>query len=95
MKRALHDLVIEGIRSNQAFHVWTMDQPEFRDGKLDTGFIARRFAPEVLDPGDDELERFVAAAAVRAFELDRTPKLPTTRDDSPWPFSSRDHEGNV
>ncbi len=95
MKRALNDLVVEGIRSNQAFHAWVMDQPSFREGTLDTGFIARHFAPELLDPTDEEMDRFVAAAAVRAFELDRTPKLPRNRDDSPWPFAHRERDSGL
>ncbi len=95
MKRALGDLVIEGIRNNQAFHAWVMDQPSFREGRLDTSFIDRCFDPCVLDPNGDELERFVAAAAVRAYELDRTPKLPIHRDDSPWTFADRTRDGEI
>jgi acetyl-CoA carboxylase biotin carboxylase subunit len=95
MKRALNDLVIEGLRSNIAFHAWTMDQPSFRDGKMDTGFIARCFRPDVLEPDDPELQRFLAAAVIRAYELDRRPKLPRTRGLSAWARSGRGHEGNV
>jgi acetyl-CoA carboxylase biotin carboxylase subunit len=95
MKRALSDLVIEGIRSNIAFHSWTMEQPEFREGKLDTGFIARCFRPESLQPDDAELDRFVAAAVIRAYELDRRPKLPRSTGLTAWARSGRGHEGNV
>jgi acetyl/propionyl-CoA carboxylase alpha subunit len=95
MKRALHDLVVEGIRTNQAFHAWVMDQPAFREGSLDTAFISRWFRPGALDPSADEVQRFVAAAAVRAFELGRAAKLPESRDDSLWPFADRDQAGNV
>ncbi len=89
MKRALHDLVIEGIRTNIAFHAWTLDQPEFREGKLDTGFIARDFKPALLDPDAADLERFVTAAVIRAFELDRTPKLPRDTGSTQWALSGR------
>ncbi|UCE04241.1 MAG: acetyl-CoA carboxylase biotin carboxylase subunit [Candidatus Latescibacterota bacterium] len=95
MKRALHDLVVEGIRSNQAFHAWVMDQPPFREGRLDTGFIERYFDHGVLDPADEELARFVAAAVIRAYELDRKPRLPSRARGSEWAVSGRVHEGNV
>jgi acetyl/propionyl-CoA carboxylase alpha subunit len=95
MKRALHDLVVEGIRSNQAFHAWVMDQPAFREGRLDTGFIERHFERGVLDPTDDEIGRFLAAAVIRAYELDRKPRLPSRTRSASWPLSGRLHEGNV
>ncbi len=89
MKRALHDLAIEGLRTNVAFHAWAMDQPAFRDGRLDTGFIARSFKPEMLDPAPAELERFVAAAVLRAYELDRAPRLPRNSGASAWARAAR------
>ena len=95
MKRALSDLVIEGIRSNHAFHSWVMDHEEFRSGHLDTGFIDRYFEPRMLAPQGQEIDRFVVAAAVQAYEADRRPKLPHTQRHSAWSQSGRNHEGNV
>ncbi|HZL85992.1 MAG TPA: acetyl-CoA carboxylase biotin carboxylase subunit [Candidatus Krumholzibacteria bacterium] len=89
MQRALHDLVIEGIRTNTAFHAWALDQPEFRQGNLDTGFIGRAFKPALLDPDPAELERFVTAAVIRAYELDRAPKLPRDHSSSRWALAGR------
>jgi acetyl/propionyl-CoA carboxylase alpha subunit len=95
MKRALSDLVIEGIRSNHAFHSWVMDHEQFRSGILDTGFIDRHFQPQMLAPQDQEITRFVVAAALQAYEADRRPKLPQTERHSAWSQSGRNHEGNV
>jgi acetyl-CoA carboxylase biotin carboxylase subunit len=95
MKRALSDLVIEGLRSNHAFHSWVMDQPAFREGNLDTGFIERYFEPEMIAPQEDEIPQFLVAAAIRAYQSDRKPKLPHTQDNSIWSLSGRNHEGNV
>jgi acetyl-CoA carboxylase, biotin carboxylase subunit len=95
MKRALHDLVVEGIRTNAGFHAWVMDQPDFRAGRLDTGFIDRHFRREALEPNAEEWVRFAAAAALRAYELDRKPRLPEPAQGSRWVLSGRDPEGNI
>lgn len=95
MKRALSDLVIEGLRTNHAFHSWVMDQPAFRSGNLDTGFIDRYFDPKEIAPQEEEIPQFLVAAAIRAYQSDRRPKLPHTQDNSIWSLSGRNHEGNV
>jgi acetyl-CoA carboxylase biotin carboxylase subunit len=95
MQRALVDLQIEGIRCNQTFHAWILQHPAFVAGDLDTGFIERHFRPEVLNPTDEELLRFVAAAAIRAYERSAVPRLPQERTDSRWVQSGRLHDGNI
>lgn len=39
--RSLDEFVVEGIKTNIAFHKGILNHPEFRDGKVDTGFVAR------------------------------------------------------
>ena len=97
MRRALNDLQIEGVRCNQAFHAWILEHPEFIAGQLDTGFIERHFTPAVLDPTDAQLLDFIAAAAIRAYEVESAPALPTTTHaaDNRWVLSGRLHEGNI
>ena len=97
MRRALNDLQIEGVRCNQSFHAWILDHPEFIAGHLDTGFIERNFTPAVLDPSEAELLDFIAAAAIRAYEVETAPALPTTGTaaDNRWVLSGRLHEGNI
>ena len=41
LRRALHEFVIEGIKSNLAFHRKLVDHPDFIAGKLDTHFLER------------------------------------------------------
>jgi acetyl-CoA carboxylase biotin carboxylase subunit len=94
MRRALVDLQIEGVRCNQSFLAWILAHPAFAAGDLDTGFIERHFKPEVLAPTEAELVRFVAAAAIRAYEHDRSPKLPQDRPDNRWVLSGRLNEGH-
>ncbi len=95
MRRALDDLQVEGIRCNRSFLAWIVDHPVFAAGDLDTGFIERYFKPEVLSPSDEEMLRFVVVAAIRAYEFDRTPKVPRPERDSAWTWAGRAHEGNI
>ena len=39
--RCLDEFVVEGIRTNIAFHKGILNHPEYRAGKVDTGFVAR------------------------------------------------------
>jgi acetyl-CoA carboxylase biotin carboxylase subunit len=39
--RCLDEFVVEGIRTNIAFHKGILNHPEFRAGKVDTGFVGR------------------------------------------------------
>lgn len=41
-KAALHDLVVEGVRTNIEFHLRVLDDEAFRRGELSTDFIERR-----------------------------------------------------
>jgi len=97
MRRALNDLLIEGVRCNQSFHAWILEHPEFAAGNLDTGFIERNFTPAVLDPSPADLLDFVAAAAIRAYEVETAPALPAaaTGAGNRWVLSGRLHEGNL
>jgi acetyl-CoA carboxylase biotin carboxylase subunit len=95
MRRALVDLQVEGVRTNQAFLSWILQHPAFRSGDLDTGFIERYFTPEALAPTEAEMLEFVAVAAIRAYERSRVPHLPQTDAGSRWVQAGRDHEGNV
>jgi len=41
MRRALDEFVVEGIKTNLAFHRKLMDHPDFVQGRLDTHFLER------------------------------------------------------
>src|SRR5437667_90687 len=53
MLRALGEYVIVGPTANIAFHRWALGHPAFRSGDIDTGFIARHFAPGALAEGTE------------------------------------------
>jgi acetyl-CoA carboxylase biotin carboxylase subunit len=61
MRRALGEYVIAGIKTTIPFHQWLMDDEDFQAGRLDTGFIERRYRPQAAQP--DELAQDVALMA--------------------------------
>ncbi|MEM7157730.1 MAG: acetyl-CoA carboxylase biotin carboxylase subunit [Myxococcota bacterium] len=48
MKRALGELVVEGIRTNTALHRWIMQHPIFLSGRYDTHFLEQNLDPEAI-----------------------------------------------
>ena len=63
MARALDELALLGVATNQAFHRRLLADPAFRTGDIDIQFLDRR--PDLLQPApsaDDALELAVAAA---------------------------------
>jgi len=48
MRRALGELVVEGIRTNTALHRWIMQQPAFVDGRYDTHFLETHLDPDAI-----------------------------------------------
>jgi acetyl-CoA carboxylase biotin carboxylase subunit len=65
MRRALREYVVAGITTNIPFLLAVLDEPEFRAGRFDTGYIARHFGDRPAAPTgpDAELAAVVAAAA--------------------------------
>ena len=67
MLRALHEYSITGIETNIAFFSEILNDPEFRAGRLHTGFVADYFARRATKPGPSkELEMVVALTAAAA-----------------------------
>jgi acetyl-CoA carboxylase biotin carboxylase subunit len=61
MRRALVDLVIQGVETSRDFHVRVMDDDEFRRGAIDIQWLERRLT-SILERGP--AEEFVRAAAI-------------------------------
>ena len=63
--RALKELEVVGVATNQAFHLRLLDDPDFRAGQIDIQFLERR--PDLLEPRPDpERDRVLAIAAALA-----------------------------
>ncbi|HEY6090177.1 MAG TPA: acetyl-CoA carboxylase biotin carboxylase subunit [Gemmatimonadaceae bacterium] len=71
MRRALVDLVIQGIETSRDFHVRVMDDDEFRRGEIDIQWLERRLASilERRPPADST--RVAAIAGALLAERDR------------------------
>src|SRR5580693_187381 len=70
MRRALHEYVVTGIRTNLAFHENLFEHPDFIAGRYDTGFLERHNDvlvgyPEVPAANRDAVAVAVAIAASR------------------------------
>jgi len=68
MLRALDEAVLEGPRTNIAFHRWLVAHPEFVAGRLSTRFLDQHFTPDALAPSRAETELALLAAALHARE---------------------------
>lgn len=53
MKRALEEFAISPIQTTIPLYLEIMDDPLFRQGEFDTGFIAR-FVPDEMDDDEDD-----------------------------------------
>jgi len=67
MRRALVDLIVQGVETSRDFHIRMMDDAEFQRGDIDIQWLERRL-PEILkrEPGDDKVRIAAIAAALIA-----------------------------
>ncbi len=100
MQRALREYYVGGIKTTIPFFQAVLDDPEFRSGELDTGFIARYFerraAQHSNHPGADSSEALtneeIAAALVAAYDFARQQQKPATNAEpvqSKWKAAGR------
>lgn len=95
MARALDELVLTGVGTNQAFHRRLMADEAFREGEIDIQYLERR--PELLAPALEPLlaRRLAAAIALAEHEARErpTPVVATDRRGgdgvSPWLQAAR------
>ena len=91
LRRALADYHIEGIQTNIGFALGILDDPEFLDGRLDTGFIERYLARR---PAPAELPdtRVVAAVAAAIHSARKPSSSPAAAPASRWASNGRSRE---
>ena len=77
MRRALVDLIIQGVETSRDFHVRVMDDDEFRRGEIDIQWLERRL-PSILERRPaDEIARVAAIAGALLAERDRAARAVT------------------
>jgi acetyl-CoA carboxylase biotin carboxylase subunit len=92
MRRALSELVLAGVATNQAFHLRLLADPAFLRSEIDSQFLDRR--QDLLEPLQDaaRLTALAVAAALAEDEArqSRRPVLPGTADlSSAWKRAGR------
>jgi acetyl-CoA carboxylase, biotin carboxylase subunit len=94
MRRALDEYIIAGIRTTIPFHRWVMDDEDFQAGRLDTGFIERRFHPSLAKPDPLSEDMALVAAALDYLRTTRQEaQTPAANGEpvgmSPWKLAGR------
>ncbi|HEX6104455.1 MAG TPA: acetyl-CoA carboxylase biotin carboxylase subunit [Gemmatimonadales bacterium] len=72
MRRALDELSVVGVATNQGFHRRLLDDPAFREGEIDIQFLERR--PDLAEPAlsERDLTDLAVAAALAEGEARRS-----------------------
>jgi acetyl-CoA carboxylase biotin carboxylase subunit len=84
MLRALQELVLVGVPTNQGFHRRLLADPAFRAGEVDIQFLDRR--ADLLQPArDPRLDTELAIAAAMAEDMARARRRPSVADGSVAP----------
>lgn len=71
MRRALVDLIIQGVETSRDFHVRVMDDEEFRRGDIDIQWLERRLVSILERQPSEEYARVAALAGALLAERDR------------------------
>src|SRR5262249_32921081 len=97
MLRALHEFVLEGVRTNLSFHRWLAAHPAFAAGDLSPGFIGAHCAPGSLPADRETTEVVLLAAALHARDERSRVTLPTVNGGgrSTWKWAERRRTGRV
>ncbi len=80
MRRALEELIIAGVATNQAFHLRLLGDPAFLAGEIDSQFLERRSDLLGFAPDDRRVEALAVAAALAEDEA-RQSRRPVVADD--------------
>ena len=71
MRRALVDLIIQGIETSRDFHIRVMDDDEFRRGAIDIQWLERRLASILQRAPSADAERVAAITGALLADRDR------------------------
>ena len=92
MLRALNELLVIGVATNQGFHRRLLEDPSFQTGEFDIQFLDRR-TDLLSPPHDPELATAIAVAAALAEDDARRARQPTVADgggsSSAWTQAGR------
>jgi acetyl-CoA carboxylase biotin carboxylase subunit len=72
MRRALHELTIDGIETSRGFHLRVMDDAEFQRGDISIQWLEQRLTTLTAPTNDPETLRLAAIAAALVAHEERT-----------------------
>jgi acetyl-CoA carboxylase biotin carboxylase subunit len=72
MRRALHELTIDGIETSRSFHLRVMDDPEFQSGDISIQWLEQRLGSLTAPTTDRETLTLAAIAAALVAHEERT-----------------------
>jgi len=90
MRRALVDLIIQGIETSRDFHIRVMDDDEFRRGAIDIQWLERRLAAILDRPPPDDAVRVAAITGALLADHDRRLRYTPARGSAAAPASSKE-----
>jgi len=82
MRRALDELTVLGVATNQGFHRRLLADPAFQEGDLDIQFLERRADLSQPSPSPDDILRLAVAAALAEDHARRTRRPAVSADDA-------------
>jgi acetyl-CoA carboxylase, biotin carboxylase subunit len=82
MRRALDELTVLGVATNQGFHRRLLADPAFQGGDLDIQFLERRTDLSQPSPSPDDILRLAVAAALAEDHARRTRRPAVSADDA-------------
>jgi acetyl-CoA carboxylase biotin carboxylase subunit len=82
MRRALDELTVLGVATNQGFHRRLLADPAFQAGDLDIQFLERRTDLSQPSPSPDDILRLAVAAALAEDHARRTRRPAVSADDA-------------
>jgi acetyl-CoA carboxylase biotin carboxylase subunit len=82
MRRALDELTVLGVATNQGFHRRLLADPAFREGDLDIQFLERRADLSQPSPSPDDIQRLAVAAVLAEDHARRTRRPAVSADDA-------------
>jgi len=95
MRRALVDLVIQGVETSRDFHIRVMDDEEFRRGDIDIQWLERRLTSILERRPPEESIRVAAIAAALLAERDRSARAVSgAASEAVQPAESSDGAGS-
>jgi acetyl-CoA carboxylase biotin carboxylase subunit len=91
MLGALREMLVEGVRTNIAFHRWILKREEFIRGEFDTGFIESVFHGMERIEDTEGNRAAIIAAVIETYEQDHRYRPPDARARgmSPWRLLGR------